>query len=345
MKKIILGSLLTLSLGTQAAKIAVIDSGNDVNHQAIKPYVWENPFDNLNYQDDDGNGYIDDVYGWNFAENNNQVIDYSYLGTLNDNIRKFFEIQARIIKNEATKEEISWLRAIVRDKKFIKKLSIYGNFMHGTHVSGITLRDNDEAELISVKLIPTEVKLPSPFSAKSDDSKGLKDQAIKLGLRKLAQQQMVLLSKISNYISFHQANVANGSFGTGYKQAKMIIGRISSAMRINLSPDEIKKYSIYFLDQLILQGKSMVMSSPRTLFVFAAGNDGSDNDKFPTSPANIDSPNSISVAATLGRSKLASFSNFGKKTVDIAAPGVSILSLPLGIIILKFQEHLKRRLM
>ena len=43
-------------------------------------------------QDDDGNGYIDDVYGWNFAENNNQVIDYSYLGTLNDNIRKFFEI-------------------------------------------------------------------------------------------------------------------------------------------------------------------------------------------------------------------------------------------------------------
>lgn len=330
MKKIILGSLLTLSLGAQAAKIAVIDSGNDVNHQAIKPYVWENPFDNLNYQDDDGNGYIDDVYGWNFAENNNQVIDYSYLGTLNDNIRKFFEIQAKIIKNEASKEEISWLRTIVRDKKFIKKLSIYGNFMHGTHVSGIALRDNDEGKLISIKLIPTEVKLPSPFSEKSDDSKGLKDQAIKLGLRKLAQQQMVLLSKISNYISFHQANVANGSFGTGYKQAKMIIGRISSAMRINLSPEEIKKYSIYFLDQLILQGKSMVMSSPRTLFVFAAGNDGSDNDKFPTSPANIDSPNSISVAATLGRTKLASFSNFGKKTVDIAAPGVSILSAAPG---------------
>ena len=211
MKSLLLGSLLTLSMGANAAKIVVIDSGTDVNHQSIKPYVWENPYDSLNYQDDDGNGFIDDIFGWNFAENNNQVIDYSYLGTLNDNIRKFFEVQAKIIKNEATKEEISWLRSIVRDQKFIKKLSVYGNFMHGTHVSGISIRDNESAELISIKLIPTEVKLPKPFTSEknsyeSSDTKGLKDRAIKLGLRKLASQQMVILSKISNYISFHQAN-------------------------------------------------------------------------------------------------------------------------------------------
>ena len=213
MKSLLLGSLLTLSMGANAAKIAVIDSGTDVNHQSIKPYVWENPYDALNYQDDDGNGYVDDIFGWNFAENNNQVIDYSYLGTLNENIRKFFNIQAKIITNEATKEEISWLRTIVRNKEFIKKLSIYGNFMHGTHVSGISIRENENAKLISVKLIPTEVKLPAPFSNNKgngdlESNKGLKDQAIKLGLRKLASQQMVMLSKISNYISFHQADVA-----------------------------------------------------------------------------------------------------------------------------------------
>ena len=87
----------------------------------------------------------------------------------------------------------------------------------------------------------------------------------------------------------------------------------------------------------------MVMSSPRTLFVFAAGNDGTNNDKYPTSPANIDSPNSISVAATLDRSKLASFSNYGKKTVDVAAPGVSILSAAPGDNYIKVSGHRKLR--
>ncbi|WP_148044255.1 S8 family serine peptidase [Sinomicrobium pectinilyticum] len=51
--------------------VAVIDGRFDINHPAIKDYIWENPSENLNYRDDDGNGYIDDMYGWNFMGNNN----------------------------------------------------------------------------------------------------------------------------------------------------------------------------------------------------------------------------------------------------------------------------------
>lgn len=55
------------------------------------------------------------------------------------------------------------------------------------------------------------------------------------------------------------------------------------------------------------------------LFVAAAGNDGSNNDRFPHYPSNYDLPNVISVAALDRTDKLASFSNFGAKSVHIAA--------------------------
>lgn len=66
------------------------------------------------------------------------------------------------------------------------------------------------------------------------------------------------------------------------------------------------------------------------LFVAAAGNDGSDNDRRPHYPSNYDLPNVISVAALDRTDHLASFSNFGVKTVHVAAPGKAIVSTWLG---------------
>lgn len=66
------------------------------------------------------------------------------------------------------------------------------------------------------------------------------------------------------------------------------------------------------------------------LFVAAAGNDGSNNDRSPHYPSSYDLPNVISVAAIDRTGELASFSNFGGRTVHIAAPGKDILSTWLG---------------
>jgi subtilisin family serine protease len=66
------------------------------------------------------------------------------------------------------------------------------------------------------------------------------------------------------------------------------------------------------------------------LFVAAAGNDRSNNDVSPTYPASYDLPNILVVAATDHNDELASFSNFGRTSVDLGAPGVSILSCGLG---------------
>ncbi|OFZ04196.1 MAG: hypothetical protein A2070_01705 [Bdellovibrionales bacterium GWC1_52_8] len=62
------------------------------------------------------------------------------------------------------------------------------------------------------------------------------------------------------------------------------------------------------------------------IFVAAAGNDSSDNDTAGSYPAGFGHPNIIAVAATDNQDNIAKFSNFGRKTVHVAAPGVKILS-------------------
>ena len=74
-----------------------------------------------------------------------------------------------------------------------------------------------------------------------------------------------------------------------------------------------------------------INGAPNTLFVVAAGNGGSDgigdnNDVSPVYPCNYNAANLVCVAAANSSDNLASFSNYGQTSVDLAAPGVDILS-------------------
>lgn len=66
------------------------------------------------------------------------------------------------------------------------------------------------------------------------------------------------------------------------------------------------------------------------VFIAAAGNDGMNNDTNPQYPASYTSDAVISVAATDRNDALANFSNYGATSVDIAAPGVGIVSTTPG---------------
>lgn len=57
----------------QGVVVAVIDSGVDI-HRDLVNSIWVNRNEPLNGRDDDNNGYIDDLNGWNFVDSNNSPI-------------------------------------------------------------------------------------------------------------------------------------------------------------------------------------------------------------------------------------------------------------------------------
>jgi len=62
---------------TRPVTVAIIDTGVDILHPALKEHIWINPNEIPdNNIDDDNNGYTDDIYGWDFYNNDNTVCHY-----------------------------------------------------------------------------------------------------------------------------------------------------------------------------------------------------------------------------------------------------------------------------
>lgn len=89
-----------ITTGSEDIIIAVLDSGTDIGHEDLIGNIWINPredidndraiipsnadhldSDDTNAVDDDSNGFVDDLAGWDFANNNNNVRGPFYHGT------------------------------------------------------------------------------------------------------------------------------------------------------------------------------------------------------------------------------------------------------------------------
>jgi subtilisin family serine protease len=70
--------------GSRSIYVGVIDEGVQFTHPDLDANAWLNPFDPVDGADNDGNGYRDDVRGWDFAGNNNSVYDGGTRGKLDD---------------------------------------------------------------------------------------------------------------------------------------------------------------------------------------------------------------------------------------------------------------------
>lgn len=213
-----------ITTGSGKVIIAIIDSGIDLNNPDLKAHIWINPGEIPgNGIDDDHDGYIDDVYGWNFVDNNNNVTD---------------------------------------------------DDGHGTHVAGIiTAIGNNTIGVTGVMWNATII----PIKFLDRNGEGYIDDAV----------------SAVRYATKKGANIINCSWGGS-------------------------EYSKALKD---------VIDASSALVVCAAGNeDGANDDVSPVYPASFTSPNIISVAATDQNDALASFSDYGVNSVDVAAPGTGILS-------------------
>ena len=321
LSNLIASALLSGSFAVHAATVAIIDSGVDYKHKDLAATMWTNP--TRGTTDDAGNSYQDDTHGWNFAENNNQIIDYKYLGTFSQDCYKIFEIQGKILRGIATQQEKDWYKAHKEDENFLKELQKFGNFVHGTHVAGTSSEQSTSASLVALKLIPTE----TPGAMLPNLHNKAANPLVTMMLGIVAKRQADVLIKTGKYTNAVGAKVANGSFGTSVTAVKPIVAQLAKQLTgQDPSEADVDEYAKTLVNDILDACKGFPAASPGTLFVFAAGNDGTDNDTLPTSPANIKLDNTISVAATMGAEKLASFSNYGATMVDVAAPGVVIRS-------------------
>jgi len=73
-----------------------------------------------------------------------------------------------------------------------------------------------------------------------------------------------------------------------------------------------------------------IAAQQEILFIVAGGNDGTNSDVTPTYPACYDLPNVVAVAATTATDSMATFSQYGRHTVHVAAPGSAIYSTSPG---------------
>jgi subtilisin family serine protease len=70
--------------GSADVYVGVIDEGIQFTHPDLAGQVWTNPFDAADGVDNDGNGYVDDLHGWDFAGNNNTIYDGGTSGNADD---------------------------------------------------------------------------------------------------------------------------------------------------------------------------------------------------------------------------------------------------------------------
>ena len=210
--------------GSQSVTVAVVDTGIAYTHPDLASNIWQNTAETVNGADDDGNGYVDDIRGWDFVGGDRNPMDQSG---------------------------------------------------HGTHVAGtIGARGNDA---VGVTGVNWSVGL---MALRAGSDAGLADADI---------------IDAFAYACRNGARVINGSFGGG--------------------PDS---YSEPLLRS--------IRDCPGSLFVFAAGNDGADNDAEASYPCNFELANIVCVAASNPADELPDWSNYGVTSVDLAAPGASILS-------------------
>ena len=70
------------TMGHPDVVVAILDTGVDIQHEDLVGGIWTNPLETPNNGiDDDGNGFVDDVHGWNFAQGSNSVADDHGHGT------------------------------------------------------------------------------------------------------------------------------------------------------------------------------------------------------------------------------------------------------------------------
>jgi subtilisin family serine protease len=303
------------------------------------------------------------VYGWNFVDNNNVIVNLADTPPQYDQVIEFFRLMSKYQaygKEGLTASEFQWLKTHYYDKKFMAWVSFAGGWAHGTHVAGIIAKKKEDmVGLKAVKHIPTGKtpkaiayayvktvhnffigkllkKAKERIKEKLMESNAKKPSESELiaSFKQLGQRYISQVKEEAAYVAKLDPRIVNCSFGTDNKSLLKAFRKYMTQNWGYVDPtdEEVQHVVNLFVKYALLPRDKVMFGGMKHALVFiAAGNSAENNDNLVISPNNVDIPNKVVVAATNNNRKLAAFSCYGKNNVDLATPGVNIYStLPNG---------------
>ncbi len=383
--------------------VAVIDGGVYTKHPALAGQIWVNQKEVAgNKKDDDKNGYIDDVNGWDFIGGKDSDINHENLEVTRlyrDYSKKYANVtsDAKLSKSDK-KEYAQWLKVKAdyetNHAMFQKQYDGLKNFVDSVGLLKGVMGKSDITQDDLNKYVPTDTgfakvkrRLNRNFARFSAFMPGMtSDSLIKLVLNRGLDQLGGFVkynynlnfnprylvgddytnAKEHNYgnndvigptdvhgthVSGIIAGIRNGSHGQEGEadNVKILVVRVvpdgderdkdvangiryavdNGAKVINMSFGKPYSYNKKVVDDAVKYAEKHDV-----LLVHAAGNDAKDTDpdsasNFPTrrfENSTKDASNWLEVGASDVHGKPGSFSNYGKISVDLFAPGVKVYS-------------------
>jgi len=360
----------------QTVIVGVIDSGIDIEHPDLASVIWTNPKEIPNNgKDDDKNGYIDDIHGWNFL--GDAIHDnYEFIRMLKkpndgseDYKRAEKEYQEKMFEVHMQKQQLELMLNIEPTiSKYLGKstftleeveaIETDDEELNMAKLSLIRIMERGTIEDFYKRLEPFKEHIEAQekyhFNKNFDGRSIVGDNPEDIKDTKYGNNDVIGLDKEEAKHGTHVAGIIaqgrhNGIGGDGItNNARIMVLRAvpdgdeydkDVALAIRYAVDNGAKVINGSFGKYYSPHRQWVIDAMKyaakkdVLIVIAAGNEAFDLDvtnKFPNDSYDGDSEYSdnVVIVGALNNSYdenlLASFTNYGKKNVDVFAPGVRI---------------------
>jgi hypothetical protein len=307
---------LTDKDGKAPVVIGIWDSGMDTAIFEKTHQLWTNTKEiPANNKDDDKNGYVDDVHGIAYSMHSDKEIPLLYqIGDVSKDrprlqrqMKGLEDLQANIDSPEA-KEIKALMQSLPQDsvKPVFENIGMYGNYCHGTHVSGIAAHGNPFARLLAARITFDYHMIPE------------------LPTEELARKDSLACTQVVSYFKKNGVRVVNMSWGGSLRS-------IEDALEANnwgKTPEERKAQARKLFEIPKAGLFNAIKNAPEILFVISAGNSNNDVKFEEFYPSSFELPNILTVGAVDQAGEETSFSSFGK--VEVYANGFEVLSYVPG---------------
>lgn len=343
--------------------VAVIDGGTDIDHTALKKYIWNNAGEiPANRKDDDSNGYVDDVHGWNYIGSKSEI-EFEAL----EETREYQHLKRQYANVDTAGKDsifIASYKQYLKKKKTYEKEQMFRRFAaNGTVTMFRMYRDHMLVRLIATLSVGKTLKKQLVLQLRSSEmdviynsinSDSMRHAVVGDNPDSLVERQYGN-NNVIGPDPMHGTHVAG--IITGIAQGTADSGKWLQIMVLRVVPNgderdkDIANAIRYAADNgasviNMSFGKELSMhkavvdeavkyaQSKDVLLVHAAGNNSKRIDSVYS--ANFPNPyidssyasNWIEVGASGKRMKklAASFSNYGIQSADLFAPGIKIYS-------------------